>query len=35
MERELERLGDVYVVAPATEQSGVGPLDHVSEPAGR
>jgi 5'-nucleotidase len=24
MERELERLGDVYVVAPATEQSGVG-----------
>ena len=24
MERELEKLGDVYVVAPATEQSGVG-----------
>ncbi len=24
MERELEALGDVYVVAPATEQSGVG-----------
>lgn len=24
MERELERLGEVYVVAPATEQSGVG-----------
>ena len=24
MERELERLGDVYVVSPATEQSGVG-----------
>ncbi len=24
MERELEQLGDVYVVAPATEQSGVG-----------
>ncbi len=24
MERELERLGDVYVVAPATEQRGVG-----------
>ena len=24
MERELEGLGDVYVVAPATEQSGVG-----------
>jgi len=24
MERELGRLGDVYVVAPATEQSGVG-----------
>jgi 5'-nucleotidase len=24
MERELESLGDVYVVAPATEQSGVG-----------
>ncbi len=24
MERELEQLGDVYVVSPATEQSGVG-----------
>lgn len=24
MERELRRLGDVYLVAPATEQSGVG-----------
>jgi 5'-nucleotidase len=24
MERELERLGEVYVVSPATEQSGVG-----------
>jgi 5'-nucleotidase len=24
LERELERLGEVYVVAPATEQSGVG-----------
>jgi 5'-nucleotidase len=24
MERQLERLGEVYVVAPATEQSGVG-----------
>ena len=24
MERELRRLGEVYVVAPATEQSGVG-----------
>ena len=24
MERELEKLGEVYVVAPATEQSGVG-----------
>ena len=24
LERELRRLGDVYVVAPATEQSGVG-----------
>lgn len=24
MERELEKLGDVYVVSPATEQSGVG-----------
>ena len=24
LERELEQLGDVYVVAPATEQSGVG-----------
>jgi 5'-nucleotidase len=24
MERELERLGEVYVVAPSTEQSGVG-----------
>ena len=24
MERELEKIGDVYVVAPATEQSGVG-----------
>lgn len=24
MEQELERLGEVYVVAPATEQSGVG-----------
>jgi 5'-nucleotidase len=24
MERQLRRLGDVYVVAPATEQSGVG-----------
>jgi 5'-nucleotidase len=24
LERELEKLGDVYVVAPATEQSGVG-----------
>jgi 5'-nucleotidase len=24
LEREMQRLGDVYVVAPATEQSGVG-----------
>ncbi len=24
MQRELRRLGEVYVVAPATEQSGVG-----------
>ena len=24
LERELEKLGEVYVVAPATEQSGVG-----------
>jgi 5'-nucleotidase len=37
MERELEGLGDVYVVSPATEQSGVGhsitylsPLDRKS-----
>ena len=32
MERELCKLGEVCVVAPATEQSGVGPFDHFLSP---
>ena len=33
MERALRKLGDVAVVAPATEQSGVGAFDHLSPAA--
>ena len=33
LEQQLRHLGEVIVVAPSTEQSGVGHTDHIPDPA--